>query len=270
VRYLNAPGKSGFARVIQPAGVGRRPSKGDFIRHIQSRGAILRMKKLAGFLFCWMTLCAGAAMAQDTAPAAQNQPAGQAPAGAPATPPPAAPAAAGYSPRVPAEIEIAGGYSYRNYSPTANSSYKLNGGFISADYNIFTWLGAAVQAVGDGRRQGTPAAGDQQTLGIATFLAGPQIYPMRHRKLTIETHILIGEGYYGLTAPAAKGNPGKTTTTSGFAYEVGAGLDVRIKRHWSIRLGEGDYGATSFHVGNTHQATYRFAAGVVYLIGRKR
>jgi hypothetical protein len=168
-------------------------------------------------------------------------------------------------------LEISGGYSYRAYSPTASTTFKLNGGYISADYNIFSWIGVAGEGMAAVRKQGAGTLGTSQTLSIFTGLAGPQVYPLRHRKVTLFTHFLIGEGYYYLRAPAFGGFSTRVTTSSGFAWEGGGGLDVRIKPHWSIRLVEGDYGETSFSVAqaNPHQVGYRLSAGIVYLRGQK-
>jgi hypothetical protein len=220
------------------------------------------MKKLAGMFFCLTVLCAVPATAQDTAPAAQN-----APSAPPAAPQPAAKVQ--YNPRVPAQWEFSGGYVYRPYSPNANTTLKMNGAYVSADYNVFSWLGATVEGLGVLRKQGDQSVGTAQTLGILTALAGPQIYPLRHRKVSLFGHVLIGEGYYQLTAPAFGGFPSKRNTSSGFAYEAGMGLDVRIKSHWSIRLVEGDFGETSFNVGEPRQEGYRISGGIVYLRGQK-
>jgi hypothetical protein len=171
--------------------------------------------------------------------------------------------------RTPAKFEISAGYTYRNYSPDPKTSFAMNGAYISVDYNIFTWLGAAGEGVAVGRISGAQNLGTAQRWGVITGMAGPQFYPMRHRKFTPFGHVLVGNGYYVLTAPAFAGFPSKTTTSSGFAYEVGGGFDLRIKRHWSIRLGEGDWGETSFFGGNPHQESYRISAGVVYLRGEK-
>lgn len=222
------------------------------------------MKKLAGMLFCATALCvaAGSVLAQDAAPASQNVPNTPTTQGKVAVKPQ-------YNPRVPAKWEFSAGYVYRPYSPNANTTLKMNGAYISADYNVFSWIGATVEGLGVLRKQGDPNIGTSQTLGILTALAGPQIYPLHHRKVTLFGHILIGEGYYQLTTPAFGGFPAKKNSSGGFAYEAGMGLDMRIKAHWSIRLVEGDFGETSFNLGNARQEGYRITTGIVYLRGQK-
>ncbi len=225
------------------------------------------MKKMAGTLVCIAVLCAAPIIAS-----AQERPASapQESSSAPASTTPSQPAER-YNARATPTLEISGGYSYRAYSPTPSTTMKLNGGYASVDYNIFSRLGITAEVSAAVRKEGAQSLGTAQTLSIFTGLVGPQIYPLRHRKLTLFTHILVGDGYYYAKAPAFGGFSANVTTKSGFAWEVGGGLDVRIKKHWSIRLVQGDYGETSFSLpsANPHQVGYRLSAGIVYLLGEK-
>lgn len=207
-------------------------------------------------------LCASSAMAQGSVPAVPDTQSTPAP----------APQAKGpkYNSRIPAQFELSGGYTYRAYEPNAATTLKLNGAYISGEYNVFSWVGVAVEGVASGRKEGVGSLGTSQTLGIFAAMAGPQFYPLRHRKFTLYGHILAGEGFYALSTPAFGGFPSKLTTSNSMTFEAGVGVDLRIKRHWSLRLAEGDYGQTSFNQGgNPQQDTYRFSTGVVYLIGQK-
>lgn len=219
------------------------------------------MRRFAGILFCVAMLCAAPTKAQDSTSASQSS----------STPAPTTKHAETYNARATPLLEISGGYSYRAYSPTASTTFKLNGGYVSGDYNIFSWIGVAGEGTAAVRKQGAGTLGTSQTLAIFTGLGGPQVYPLRHRKLTLFTHFLVGTGYYYVRAPAFGGFSTRVTTSNGFAWEGGGGLDVRIKPHWSIRLIEGDYGETSFYVAqaNSHQVGYRLSAGIVYLRGQK-
>lgn len=226
------------------------------------------MKKLAEtFVFIAM-LCAApmATRAQDLPPAPVPQESSSTPASTTSSQP-----SERYNTRATPTLEISGGYSYRAYSPTPSTTMKLNGGYISVDYNILSFVGIAAEGSAAVRKEGAQSLGTSQTLTIFTGLAGPQVYPLHHRKLTVFTHILIGEGYYYAKAPAFGGFSANVTTKSGFAWEVGGGMDVRFKKHWSIRLVQGDYGETSFSLpsANPHQVGYRLSTGIVYLIGEK-
>jgi Outer membrane protein beta-barrel domain len=220
------------------------------------------MRKTAALLFSLFVLWSAPLCAQN-APAStdQNPPA------APTPQPTVAPVA--YNPRIPAKMELSAGYTYRAFSPDASTTLKTNGGFVSAEYNVISWIGAEVEATGVIRKQGTDNLGTAQTLTIFTAMGGPRIYPLRHRRISLYGHVLIGEGYYRLTSPAFGGFPAKVTTSNGFSFEAGTGVDLRLKSHWSILLGEGDYGETSFQLTNSHQDSYRVSAGIVYLWGQK-
>jgi hypothetical protein len=224
------------------------------------------MKKLAGILFCFAVLHAAPVMAQGAAPGPQNLPNAPVPASTSASKPAITEE---YNPRIPAEFEISGGYVYRKYSPTPSTSFGMNGGYVSVDYNVFSWLGAVAEGLAVGRISGTQSLGTYQKWGIAAGLGGAQFYPLRHRKVTPFGHALVGEGYYVLSSPAFADFPSKTTTSTGMIYEVGGGFDLRIKRHWSIRLAEADYGSTAFLGGTPRQLSYRVSAGVVFLHGQK-
>jgi len=225
------------------------------------------MKKLFGTLICIAMLCVVSLItsAQET-PAPAPQESSSAP---PSTA--SSQRAEQYNTRATPTLEISGGYSYRAYSPTPSTTMKLNGGFVSVDYNLFSRVGILAEGSATVRKEGAQSLGTAQTLSIFTGMVGPQIYPLRHRKVTVFAHFLIGDGYYYTKAPAFGGFSANVTTNSGLAWQFGGGLDVRISRHWSIRLAQGDYGETSFTLpsANSHQVGYRISAGIVYLIGEK-
>ena len=224
------------------------------------------MKKFAGILFCVAVLQAASVKAQSAPSTPQNIPNTPAQASSSAGKPPIAEQ---YNPRIPAEVEISAGYAFRRYSPTPSTGFGMNGGYISVDYNVFSWLGAAAEGLAVGRISGSQSLGTYEKWGIVAGLGGAQFYPLRHRKVTPFGKVMVGEGYYVLTSPAFADFPAKTTTSTGFIYEVGGGFDLRIKRHWSIRIIEGDYGSTAFLGGTPRQLSYRISAGVVYLRGEK-
>lgn len=223
------------------------------------------MKRLAS-LICLAFLCALSAMAQGTQGTQNTVPAIPEPQNVPA---PAPQSRKKFDATIPARFELSGGYSYRAYSPNATTTLKLNGAYASGEYNIFSWVGVVVEGTATARKQGVTSLGTSETLGIFSVLAGPQFYPIRHRKFTLFGHFLAGEGFYALSTPAYGGFPSKVTTSMSSTFEAGIGLDFRATKRWEIRLAEGDYGQTSFSTGNPHQDNYRVAAGVVYLIGQK-
>ena len=222
------------------------------------------MKKAAMMILLLTGVCAARVRAQDTSvPAVPEQ--APAPAPAPTTP-------AEYDPRVPAKMEFSGGFVYRSYSPNSSTNVHLNGGYVSAEYNIYSRLGAVVEGTAAVLHEGSQAATDEKRLAIFSGLAGAQVYPFRHRKITPFGHVLVGEGYYNLYAPPCCGFGSRTIASTGLTYEFGGGLDWRINPHWAIRVIEGDYMISKFYgsqIGNPKQSGYRVSFGIVYLWGKK-
>jgi hypothetical protein len=174
-----------------------------------------------------------------------------------------------YDVHTPAKIEASFGYTLRTYSGPLGS-VRMNGAYISGDYNIFRWLGATGEALAVQRDVGDESIGTKQSYSIATAMAGPQFYPLFHHKLTPFGHVMAGIGGLHFTAPAYGGFGAQDVTSSALAYEAGVGVDLRIKQHWAARLVEVDYGATKFYGGRGgNQGSTRFSFGVVYLIAQK-
>jgi hypothetical protein len=141
----------------------------------------------------------------------------------------------------------------------------LNGAYGSLEYNILSRVGAAVEVSGGVRNQGLN--GD---LSIYSVLAGPQIYPFKHRrKLTPFVHALLGEAFYRDDFPAYGGFPHAVSTTSAFSWEVGGGFDFVHSTHWEIRLIQLDYAPTKFF-GSGTQTNYRASIGIIYRFGEKK
>ena len=225
------------------------------------------MKKLPALVCLMFVLSAWPAQAQN-----QNQPS-QAPQGASSSAPPAsvspkATAPATFDSRTPAEIEVSFGPTFRTYNG-ALGRVGMYGGYGSADYNIFRWLGASAEILGAYRQVGARSIGTQQTYALGTAMVGPQFYPIFHHRVTPFGHFLAGVGGLHCYTPGYAGFPRSDQNSVDLAYEAGVGVDLRIKAHWSIRLIQADYGSTSFPGTRGGQSSTRFSAGVVYLRGQK-
>ena len=179
----------------------------------------------------------------------------------PAETPPAKPLPPPYVPR----YELSGGYSYRTFNPTGQARIGLNGGYGSIEYNLLSRIGAAAEVSGGFKNQGLN--GD---LSIYSVMAGPQVYPFKHRrKLTPFMHFLFGEQFYRNDYPAVGGFPHAVSTDSVFSWEGGGGFDVAYKTHWQIRLIQFDYAPTKF-LGSGTKTGYRASVGIVYRFGEKK
>lgn len=167
--------------------------------------------------------------------------------------------------------EVGAGYTFRSYYPPLASRFATNGWDASLEHNYKHWLGFALDATGTYRDLGI----NRGQYSIYELLAGPRIYPFRHKhKLVLYGQGLFGVGYLRLHYPANGGFGALTNSSTKFAWAVGGGLDRRLKEHWAVRIFEFDYEHTNFPAfnGNTlkySEGNYRISIGLVYHIGEK-
>jgi hypothetical protein len=95
------------------------------------------------------------------------------------------------------------------------------------------------------------------------FLAGPELHAQIYNKVSGNVHVLVGGSHTGGTGITG-------TPDVAFSTAVGAGLDYRLKPHFSLRL-TGDRVGTSFVQGASGSgnsphpyANVQTALGVVY------
>jgi opacity protein-like surface antigen len=172
-------------------------------------------------------------------------------------------------------------------APFALKTYFLDGWNAEAQYNTGGWLGIAADL---GGRYGTPivAARDATLAGLPketaySFLAGPVLSYRTKSRLTPFVHGLFGWDRTSLGASMITGSltspvSSAATTANDFAMALGGGVDCRIVRHVSVRLGQLDWYHTTINLSKfytnafggsllvglaTHQDNYRFSAGAV-------
>ncbi len=172
-------------------------------------------------------------------------------------------------------------------SPFDVRTYFLDGWNAEAQYNTGGWLGIAADV---GGRYGTPIteARDSTLSGLPketafSFLAGPVLSYRTKSRLTPFVHGLFGWDRTSLSATTITGSvtspvSSAATTYNDFAMALGGGVDCRMTRHVSIRLGQLDWYHTSINLSKfytnafggsllvglaTHQDNYRFSAGAV-------
>jgi hypothetical protein len=227
------------------------------------------MNKLRVFVCLLFALCATAARAQNPqTPATPPSSSSSSTSASASTSAPPAPVVQVLDVHTPAKIELSFGYTFRTYDgPLGNVG--MSGGYVSGTYNKFRWLGVTGEALVVARREGDQSVGTEQNYTLATVMGGPQFYPLRHHKLTPFANILVGGGGLHFYGPSYAGFGGPDVRSSALAYEAGAGVDLRIKAHWSVRLIQVDYGKTKFYSSGSGQGSTRFAIGAVYLIGQK-
>jgi len=153
--------------------------------------------------------------------------------------------------------EVGGGYTFRSFgfgSPNIN----MNGWNATAQFNVTPWVSAAGDFDGTYSNQGSGGNG-----WLETYLFGPRIYPLGHHKIAPFAHALFGGSHISINIPPSGGGP-FTVSDTGFAWEVGGGLDVGVSGHFAVRLGEFDYEQTRFFGGNPNQSNYKFKAGILF------
>ena len=176
--------------------------------------------------------------------------------------------------RITPRFEISAGYAYRKYyapdGPAVGvpGNVGMNGWYVSFNDNLKRWIGIAGEVVDTGTNQGF-LLGDTH---IYTFVAGPQIYPLGHRKLSPFGHFLYGGGYYHDNIPPFQEFAGNTITSLVRVWEGGGGLDMNLSQHWGVRLIEIDVGSANFFPSTstfTNSTMPRVSVGVVYRFGQR-
>lgn len=170
------------------------------------------------------------------------------------------------------KFELGGGYTYISYySSTSASNLKMNGWNAWGDYNIFRWLGVAADFSGVYNTQPSSSTlGKNPNTQIYAFLAGPRFFPLGRRRLTPFAQMLLGGAHYNFSASAQPPLPGQSASDTAYSWLAGGGLDVRVKRHWGLRIIEVGVFHTRFFGGNPSHNNTRISAGLVYRFGEKR
>jgi hypothetical protein len=216
------------------------------------------MKKAGYFVLLVMFALPAVARAQEGTQETPP-PAPQAPAQTPAPAPPIA--AEIYTP----QYELSAGYTFRKfYFPDEGVTRGMNGGYTSVDRNFKRWLGAYAEISTAFRNRGVDG-----NSSVYSLLAGPQIYPFKHRKLTPFGHVLFGGAYYRNSVPANGGFGTKVEDWTAFAWGGGGGIDLYLKQHLGIRLFEYDYNVAHFYGGHVDHGSSRISVGIVYRFGER-
>lgn len=161
----------------------------------------------------------------------------------------------------PSKFEAFVGYDYLRFNAHSNvegqppsQSYSLSAIDGQFEYNF----NRRFALVGDvaGYRVTSPGSGD-----ALSYLFGPR-YNLRRGRFTPFAHALFG-GF--LTSSGIQ----TTGTQTHFALAAGAGIDIRVTPHISIRPLEAEYLMTAIPDGlSNRQNNFRFGLGVSYHFNR--
>jgi hypothetical protein len=183
------------------------------------------------------------------------------------------------------KFEVAVDYSYARYnaSHVYASSYSLNGGGGSVDYNFTKYLGIKGDFQGYGSNTQTftaPSGSSICPLGctanvqgnLFTYLFGPQI-GVRTGKIRPFGQVLLGGAHSNVYGNLRKVTGVVfSTAPSGncFALAAGGGVDIAINHSGTIafRPAEVDYLYTRFNnSASSGQNSFQYKAGVVFNFG---
>lgn len=154
------------------------------------------------------------------------------------------------------KVELFLGYSFWRAMPTSQSNRMgyLHGGSTSVAYNFNNYLGLVADFGGYANSKVTlfsPAG--SQTLdsnGRAyTYVFGPRLSYRGYERFTPFVQALFGGTHAtAVTISGCTGDPSCTPLGSenAFAMMLGTGVDIKLTKHFSWRLVEGDYLLTRF------------------------
>ena len=143
--------------------------------------------------------------------------------------------------------EASAGYTFLRFYEAPRTTPNTNGAYGSVVYYVKDWIGAEGEV--------NAAFGTLSGSTSHFVLPGGGVrlrWPMSGG-IEIWGHALAGVSNLSPETPY-----GKSTT---FAYEAGAGIEIRTHRRWAYRI-EGDAVGTFFF--NTYQVSPKVSAGVVY------
>lgn len=149
-------------------------------------------------------------------------------------------------------VELYSGYAFDRVSSGGTSS-NLSGGMGSLGYNLKPWL----QIVAD-TSYDLVSSGAAKNVLYGNHFGGRYFYRRNRWGMTPFAEGLVGGSRFDVTV---SGTGGYKTSQSCISYKVGGGFDMRVWRHWEIRVIDIDYYRTSF--GGTTQNNYWASAGVV-------
>jgi outer membrane protein OmpA-like peptidoglycan-associated protein/opacity protein-like surface antigen len=178
--------------------------------------------------------------------------------------------------------ELFAGYSYLRAVPAPADGNRLvwmNGGSTSLAYNLNRYLGI----VGDfgaytnseirfqGGYVGTVDV-DNANVGAFSYLFGPRISFRNHGRITPFVQALFGGMHANeVTLSHCTTNCMLLPSENAFAWTAGGGLDIKVRRHFAIRLIQAEYLMTRFQdysTGTTaSQNDMRLSSGIVFRFG---
>jgi outer membrane protein OmpA-like peptidoglycan-associated protein/opacity protein-like surface antigen len=180
------------------------------------------------------------------------------------------------------KVELFLGYSYLRAVPAPAAGNRLvwmNGGSTSLAYNLNRYLGI----VGDfgaytnseirfqGGYVGTVDV-DNANVGAFSYLFGPRLSFRNHGRVTPFVQALFGGMHANeVTLSHCTFSCTFLPSEDAFAWAAGGGVDIKVRRHFAIRLIQAEYLMTRFQDYSTgataSQNDMRLSSGIVFRFG---
>ena len=152
-------------------------------------------------------------------------------------------------------FEIFGGYSYLR-----DDAHNLNGWTGTLIVNVNHWFAIAADFDGHyGSHREGPEVVSEHEHG---FTFGPHVALHNRSRITPFAFALFGGAHENVKIA------GVTDSATGFAANLGGGLDARVNETWSVRLIQVDAAYTRFH--GEGKTASRFSTGLVFHFGKPR
>jgi len=178
----------------------------------------------------------------------------------------------------PPKVELFLGYSYLRAVPSISEDNRLawlNGGSASIAFNFNRYLGIVGDFGGFNDTEirlfgtnSTSAPGSSGT--VYTYLFGPRLSFRNHSRITPFVQALFG-GVHASEVTLSGCSCTLLPSEDTFAMTAGGGLDVRVHRHFAIRILQAEYLMTRFENRNTGanagQNDIRLSSGIVFRFG---
>jgi opacity protein-like surface antigen len=174
------------------------------------------------------------------------------------------------------------GYSYLRAIPqlaVGNRLVHLNGGSTNIAFNFNRYLGLVGDFGGFNDTQlvlqnGSANSTVDSSGTVFTYLFGPRLSYRKYERITPFAQALFG-GIHASEVTLSSGCSGTACTVlpseNSFAFTAGGGLDVKVHRHFAIRIIQAEYLMSRFEnltTGATAgQNDMRLSAGLVYRFG---
>lgn len=165
---------------------------------------------------------------------------------------------------LPSRLNLAAGYNFvrANAPPNSCDCFNMTGGFVSGEFQLSPWFGAAGEFTGE---HSSKISSLGQDLTLTTFTAGPRI-SWTHVHFTPYGEFLLGGAHAG-NSYFPSGASGSSSASS-FAYSAGGGVDFNLTPRMSLRVIDAKYLRTSFPNGtNNVQNHLKIGAGIVIRFG---